>query len=298
MAGRTIREHDLHAPDGRVLHVTDAGPEGGRPILVHHGSPGSGLLYEPWIIDAEAHGTRLLSYDRPGYGGSTAHPDRTVADAATDVAAIAQALGIRRLATWGVSGGGPHALACGALLPELIVGAASLAAVAPFAAEGLDWLDGMGEENVAEFGATLEGRAAIESLTAAAAEEILAATPETIADSIRTLLSPVDAAALSGEYAAWLHADMVHGLSGSIDGWVDDDLVFVRPWGFDPGTIRVPVLLWQGEEDRFVPAAHGRWLAARIPGVEAHLSPDDGHLTLMTRRVPEVHAWLLALTGW
>lgn len=241
---------------------------------------------------------RLLGYDRPGYGGSTAHPDRIVADAAADVATIAGALGIRRLATWGVSGGGPHALACGALLPDLIVAAASLAAVAPYAAEGLDWLDGMGEENVTEFRRTLEGRAVIEPQTAASAAEILAATPETVADSMRALLSSVDAAPISGDYAAWFHAGMQEGLGGSIDGWIDDDLLFVRPWGFDVGAIRVPVMLWQGDQDRFVPPAHGRWLAARIPGVEAHLSPVDGHLTLMTHRVPEVHAWLLTRPGW
>ena len=293
-----LREHDVPTPDGRVVHVVEAGSADGRVIVVQHGSPGSSHLFQPWIDDAIARGARILAFDRSGYGRSSPDRDRSVGRVAGDVAAIASALGIRRLATWGISGGGPHALAAAALLPDLVVGAASLAACAPYPADGLDWLAGMGEGNVEEFGATLEGRAATEPLAAKAAEGILASSPAAIADEMRTLLSPVDAAAIDGAFAEWMFEDMRAGLATGIDGWVDDDLAFVQPWGFDVRSIRVPVLLWQGEQDRFVPPGHGRWLAGRIPGVEAHLSPDDGHLTLMTRRIPEVHAWLLALPGW
>ena len=123
-------------PDGRTLTVYELGDPSGPAVLVHHGTPGDGLPFAPWVQDAVRRGIRLLSYDRPGYGASTAHHGRRIADAAEDAAAIADALGIGRFATWGISGGAPHALACAALLPERVVAAASLAALAPFDAEG------------------------------------------------------------------------------------------------------------------------------------------------------------------
>src|SRR5690348_5574117 len=140
-------------PDGRTLRVHEAGAAEGPVVLVHQGTPMSGRLYEPHMRDAEKRGIRLLAYDRPGYGGSSPAPDRSVADAAADSAALADALGIERFAVWGISGGGPHALACAAQLPDRVVATASLASVAPIDAEGLDWLAGMGEMNLEEFAA-------------------------------------------------------------------------------------------------------------------------------------------------
>ena len=125
-AQRTVR-----APDGRTLAIEEAGDPGGRPVLVHNGTPNSRHLYGPAAADAAARGLRLIGYDRPGYGGSTPQPGRTVADCAADVRAICAGLGIDRLAMWGVSGGGPHVLACAALLPDLVTAAASLASLAP-----------------------------------------------------------------------------------------------------------------------------------------------------------------------
>ena len=140
---RTIR-----TPDGRTLAVEIDGDPAGLPVLVHAGTPNSRHLYGPNVRDAGDRGLRLIGYDRPGYGGSTPHPGRTVADCAADVRAICAALDIGRLAMWGISGGGPHVLACAALLPDLVVAAASLASEAPYGAEGLDWFDGMGQLNV------------------------------------------------------------------------------------------------------------------------------------------------------
>jgi pimeloyl-ACP methyl ester carboxylesterase len=287
-----IREHRVPV-NGRTLAVLEAGDESGPAVLAIHGTPGSGLLWRGLVEDAEARGMRLLAYDRPGYGGSDPHPGRIVADAARDVAAIADALGIDRLAVEGGSGGGPHTLACAALLPDRVVAAASLAGVAPYPADGLDWLDGMGQDNLDEFAAALAGRESLERFLRKQADAMLAANPEAIADALRSLLSPPDAAVLTGEYAEYLAEATRRAIGERLDGWIHDDFVFVNPWGFELDEIQVPVQLLHGAQDRFVPIAHGEWLAERIPGVEAHLSAEDGHLTIQLARIGDVHAWLL-----
>jgi pimeloyl-ACP methyl ester carboxylesterase len=287
-----IREHRVPV-DGRTLAVLEAGDESGRAVVAIHGTPGSGLPWRGLVEDAEARGIRLLAYDRPGYGGSDPHPGRTVADAAGDVVAIGDALGIDRFAVEGGSGGGPHTLACAALLSDRVVAAASLAGVAPYPAEGLDWLDGMGQDNLDEFAATLAGRETLERYLRKQADALLDAEPDAIADTLRSLLSPPDAAVLTGEFAEYLAESTRRAIGERLDGWIDDDFVFMNPWGFELDEIRVPVQLLHGAQDRFVPIAHGEWLAERIPGVDAHLSAEDGHLTIQLARIGDVHAWLL-----
>ncbi|HXY85895.1 MAG TPA: alpha/beta hydrolase [Gaiellaceae bacterium] len=288
---RLMRE--VTTSDGRTLRVYEGGDPAGKPVFLHNGTPSGGLQYPPAADDARGRGIRLISYDRPGYAGSTSKPGRTVADAAADVATIADALGVDRFATWGISGGGPHSLACAALLSDRVVAAASLAGVAPIDAEGLDWTEGMGEENLEEFAATQAGQEALESFLEPRAKALGALGTQGLATMLQTLLTPVDAAVFTGDVAEYLSAAMASAIEERVDGWRDDDLAFDNPWGFAVEEIRVPVLLWHGEHDLFVPISHGRWLAERIPGVDARLSPDDGHITLGTRRVPEVHAWLL-----
>lgn len=287
------REHDVPGPGGRTLHVLDAGPAGGTPVFFHNGTPGAAGLHPSWVEDAEKRDIRLLSYDRPGYGESPPAEGRTVGDAAADTAAVADALGIDRFFVWGVSGGGPHTLACAALLPDRVAAAASLASVTPYPVEGLDWLEGMGEDNHVEFGAALEGRETLEPLLEEWAAELRTADAQGLAEQFRSLLSPVDLEVLTGELAAFMVAEVKRSIENGIAGWRDDDFAFTKPWGFDVEDIAVPVLLLHGATDRFVPISHGQWLAERIPDVEARLLPDDGHLTLIARRVPEVHAWLL-----
>jgi pimeloyl-ACP methyl ester carboxylesterase len=285
--------HTVTTPDGRTLRVIEAGVDGGTPVVVHYGTPQGALPWSRAVADAVERGARLISYDRPGYGGSTSRPGRSVGDCAADVVAIADALGIERFVTWGVSGGGPHALACAALLGDRVAAAASLAGVAPFGADGLDWLAGMGELNLTEFGAAIEGAPALEAFLGAVSPDVRNATPEALADELSTLLSPVDADAMTGDLAEWMVANGDDALAPGVEGWRDDDLAFAADWGFDLDAIGVPVLIWHGRQDRFVPTAHGEWLAARIAGAEARITDDDGHLTLYERRVGDVHDWLL-----
>jgi pimeloyl-ACP methyl ester carboxylesterase len=287
-----VPEHEVRARDGCTLRVREAGDLHGDPVFVHHGTPASGLLFDPWVDDARARGLRLVSQDRPGYGGSDRQPGRTIADVAGDVNDIADHLGIERYATWGVSGGGPHALACAALAGGRCIAAAALASVAPHDGEGLDFTAGMGESNVHEFSLAQDGRRdALVEFIEQNAQLLLAAAPEEIFDGLSSLLSDVDKAVITDEFARFLYDSIHHGIDASIDGWLDDDMVFVTGWGFNLADIDIPVLVYQGRQDRMVPYAHGEWLAERIPIAEARLS-EEGHLTLLLDRVSDTHAWL------
>jgi pimeloyl-ACP methyl ester carboxylesterase len=287
-----VTERKVETLDGRILAVQESGDPSGRPVLVHMGTPNSRHLYGPTAADAAARGLRLISYDRPGYGGSTPQPGRSHADCAADVRTICAALGIDRLGIWGISGGGAHALACAALLPDLAVGVASLAGLAPFGAEGLDWFDGMGQDNVDDLQLFTTDKVAAREKMDKDRDEFLAVTADDLAEAFKSLLSPTDVAVLTGELAEYLAFCGHEGLAPGTEGWWEDAGAQAGPWGFELADISVPVLLLHGRHDRFVPFGHGEWLAARIPGVEAWLLDDDGHLTLMERRVPEVHAWL------
>jgi pimeloyl-ACP methyl ester carboxylesterase len=285
---RTVR-----TSDERELSVREAGVADGIPVLVQNGTPGSSLLYAPHVADAEAKGIRLFAYDRPGYLGSTRKPGRRVADCVADIEAVCDALGVERFLTWGISGGGPHALACAAGLPDRCVAAAALAPVAPYDAEGLDFLAGMGEQNIEEFNAILEGEERHREVLERDRAEFLAATPDQLVEVWQSLLGPADREVATSRLASYLLETLREATEASLDGWFDDDVAFTLPWGFELDSIRIPVLHWHGEQDRFVPPAHAVWLAERIPGVESRLTREDGHLTLGERRVPEVHDWLL-----
>jgi pimeloyl-ACP methyl ester carboxylesterase len=283
---------ELRTPDGRTLEYMEAGEPGGPVLLAHHGTPGSGRFHRAEVEGAERLGARLVSYNRPGYAGSTPQPDRSVADAAADVAALLDALGADRFATYGVSGGGPHALACAALLPERCAAAATVAGVGPNDAPDLEFMAGMGSGNVEEFGMAIEGRERLEPFLRDEAEGLSSVTPEQLREAAAPFLSAVDAAALTGELAEHMHATISEGLAPGIAGWADDDLAFVKAWGFDVGAITVPVSVWQGEQDLMVPGTHGRWLAEHVAGAEPHMPAQEGHLTLFANRIGEIQAWL------
>jgi pimeloyl-ACP methyl ester carboxylesterase len=290
----TAVERDVHLGDGRTLRVREDGDLRGSPVFSFHGTPGSRLLYPKHVQDAARRGLRLIGYDRPGYGGSTPKPGRRMVEAAGDVAAIADALGLDRFALWGHSGGGGPALACAAALPRRVVAAASLAGTAPFPAEGIRWYDGMGELNVSDFKLMMSDRTAWEARLAHDAQEMKEASTEQLGEFLSSLISDVDRGALTVQLGEFLQEQVREGLRGGYEGLKEDNLLGAEPWGFEFSSIRVPLQLWHGAHDRFVPFSHGQWLAARLPHAEIHLEPNEGHLSLYERRIPEVHAWLAA----
>jgi pimeloyl-ACP methyl ester carboxylesterase len=287
---------DLVLADGRTLDLRLAGPDGAPTLIHHHGSPGSGVF--PGDVGAAAleRGMRLVSWSRPGYSTSSRRAGRRIADDVTDAAAVLDHLGIESAYAIGSSGGGPHVLACAALLPRRFRAVASVAGVAPYVeSQGtLDWLAGMGQDNRDEFSASLEGEAAARAYLDPLGEELRTVEAGGIVAAMASLLPQVDRSHLAGAFGDFLALSFREAVAVSIDGWVDDDLAFCRPWGFDLSSIEVPVTVWQGTEDLMVPFAHGEWLAAAVPGSRARLIPGDGHLSIVVGRAEEIVDDLLA----
>jgi pimeloyl-ACP methyl ester carboxylesterase len=267
-------------PDGRALEVEISGPDDGEVLLFHHGTPGASAQFGGMADEVHTRGLRLVTWSRAGYGASTRRAGRDVASEVADALAVLDHVGADTCFAAGWSGGGPHALACGALAPGRVRGVLCLAGVAPYDAEGLAFLDGMGQENHDEFGAALQGEETLRAYLDAARPELLAITADEIVGQLETLLPPVDRASLTGEFGDFLAGEFRQSVAVSVDGWLDDDLAFTRPWGFDLSAIAVPVHVWQGTDDLMVPIAHGRWLADHVPTAVVHLEEGQGHLSL------------------
>ena len=266
--------------DGRSLDLDVSGPEDGIPLVFHHGTPGSVRQFRAIQRAAHERGLRLVTFSRPGYGASTRQPGRRVVDAVADVAAVLAHLGTPRCLVAGWSGGGPHALATGARLPEQVAGILCIAGVAPYDAEGLNFLEGMGQQNIDEFGLALQGEEAIRPSHEAEAVGLRNTDSAGLIEGMATLLPDVDRAVLTAEFGEDLAANFAEGLRTGVDGWVDDDLAFVAPWAFSLAEIAVPAFVWQGSEDLMVPFAHGQWLAAHVPGASPRLQQAEGHLSI------------------
>jgi pimeloyl-ACP methyl ester carboxylesterase len=275
----TSRRTQLRLADGRELDVFESGPPDGQALVYHHGTPGSGVPFRAMVATANRLGLRLVTTSRPGYGDSTRHPGRSVVDVATDTGAVLDAVGAERCLVAGWSGGGPHALACAARLANRVDAALVIAGVAPYPAEGLDWLARMGEDNIAEFSRAMEGEAALRPFLDEAREQLRHATGADLVTAMNSLLPAADRALFTGEVGEDMAAIFHEGLRVGSDGWLDDDLAFVKPWGFSLAEVTVPTVLWQGTADLMVPVGHGQWLAERIPGVVAHIEDGEGHLS-------------------
>ena len=283
----------LTLPDDRLLETWISGPEDATPLVFHHGTPGSAKPPRALERAVHAHGLRYVALSRPGYATSTRLPGRSVVDVVADTAAVLASIGAERSYVAGWSGGGPHALACGARLPQAIA-TLVIAGVAPAGLTDLDFLTGMGQDNIDEFGAAFVGETDLRAYLDTQRPELLHATAGQVIESMATLLPPVDRTALTDEFGTDMATSFGDALQVSVDGWLDDDLAFVADWGFALDEIASPVHLWQGDQDLMVPFAHGRWLAAHVPGVTPHLLPGEGHLSLTLGAVDRMLDGLLA----
>jgi pimeloyl-ACP methyl ester carboxylesterase len=283
------------APDERTLTFAEWGDPHGYPVFALHGTPNSRFARhyeESKYVEA---GARVITYDRPGYGGSDRHRGRRVVDCVGDVAAIADELGIDRFAVMGGSGGGPHALAVAARMPERAGRATCSVGPAPFDAEGLDWLEGMDPLNVKELEWARQGEEVLvpelEREAAEALERIAVDPSKILGDEWG--LSEADRAELARpERGEIIRQDTREAMRQGVWGWVDDDLALVSPWGFDVAEIRIPTRIVYGATDVLVPAQHGEWLARNVPNAEVVVEEELGHLA-GPDRVTERLAWLL-----
>ncbi|MEV0481528.1 alpha/beta hydrolase [Streptomyces sp. NPDC050508] len=277
---------------GRRLRVEVSGDPQGHPVFLLHGMPGSRVGPRPRPMYLYQRGARLITFDRPGYGGSDRRPGRRVVDVVEDVAAVADALELDRFAVAGRSGGAPHALACAALLPGRVTRAAALVCLAPRDAEGLDWFAGMTPFNVRDFHAAFTDpeRYAAGIIPRSAA---IRSNPARLLEELRSDLTDEDRLIVSdNSIRSMLLRNYHEALRTSPYGWIDDAIALTSPWGFDPAHIRVPVMLWHGAKDVFTPASHFSWLAARIPRARAVLEPKAAHFAAL-RALPDVLDWLL-----
>jgi pimeloyl-ACP methyl ester carboxylesterase len=282
------REDTITTRDGRILAYVERGEKDAPTIVHHHGTPGSRLTRHP---DAAVYdGLHVVTYDRPGYGRSDPQRGRRVASAAADVEDLADALGLERFAVLGVSGGGPHALACAALLGNRITRAATLVGGAPADNPDFDFLEGMADLNIREFGAARESQEVLEAYLAPEVEK-LGRDPDALLDMLAAELPESDRAIMrQPETRAVMRASFVESARQGSRGWADDDLAFVRPWGFELEQVAVDVRLWQGGLDVLVPRAHAEYMAGRLPHSSIQMVPGAGHLIFALYR--PAYEWL------
>ena len=283
----------IQLADGRTLEAVDEGDPDGTVVVFHHGSPGAAVPFEPFDRAAAERGIRLVTISRAGFGDSSRDEGRSVASAAGDVAALADHLGADRFLTMGWSGGGPHALACAALLPDRVRAAATIAGVAPYDAQGLDWTAGMGENNQIEYPLAASDPDELLRWMRPHVEALSAIEPNEIVSELRSLISEVDEAEVTGALGELMATSFHRAFRAGPWGWFDDDLAFVRPWGFELSSIGVPVSVWQGQQDLMVPFAHGEWLIEHVPTARSRLRPEHGHLSLAVGSIGEIFDDLL-----
>ena len=274
--------------DGRELEIADNGINSESAIVFHHGTPGHASSWTDWLESAATAGIRAIAYSRAGYGTSDRNPGRSVINVNSDIAQVLDAKNITKFVSIGWSGGGPHCLAN--TFEPRNVGAISLAGVGAFGVDDLDFLEGMGPENHDEFGAALKGEAVIDQWMNDNAGPMKSVTGSDIIEAFGGLIGDADKAVLEGGEADAMAASMRSALAVSFDGWIDDDLVFVKKWGFELESITKPVFLWQGDDDFMVPHAHSYWLEKHIPTATLTFKPGEGHISIGVKYRAEILA--------
>jgi len=285
--------HTVAAADGRTLAVAECGDPDGFPVFWLHGTPGSRFAGQGFASSYADVGARVITYDRPGYGGSDRFRGRRIVDCVADVSAIADSLGIERFAVNGVSWGGPHSLAVAAGLPERVTRAACVAGPAPFGMPAFDWFADMDAVNVEEIGWALDG----EDVLAREIERMATAWLERVnndpSEAGEVEFSEADRAEMERpEQQEMIRRMLNEAFRHGVWGYVDDALCVVQSWGFDVTEIRVPARIDYGLTDVLVPRQHGEWLAQNVPNAEAVIDEQGGHFPA-PNRVTERFGWLV-----
>lgn len=282
------RASTVHLPDGRSLAYEEFGAPRGRPLFFFHGTPSSRLFRHPVGSTAAPAGIRLITVDRPGYGGSDPKPGRELQDWADDIQVLADHLRLSHFAIAGMSGGGPHALVCASRMPDRVTTVGLLGSVAPL--DVRQFTEGMNSLN--------SGALALARRSPQALQHVLRPPsrwfrrhPRALVCLSRRLFSEADQVILSRpEVLSIVLADIPEGLANRGQGLVDDIMVLARPWPISMSSISVPVRLWHGTSDKNVPVLHGQRLADKLPYCNATFFPGEGHLLMFDH-------WLSVVTA-
>lgn len=272
--------------DGRTLDLLDNHHKSESAVLFHHGTPGNSTTWSQWVGEFSGDSVRAIAASRPGYGQSDRSAGRKVVDVVNDLSQLLDQFEIEKFVSVGWSGGGPHALAMS--LDKRCAGVITLAGVGKYDQSDLDFLDGMGPENIEEFGVALQGEESLRSWMNANALGMQQVTGPGLREAFGGLVGRADKEVLAGDFAEEMAAGMRRALSRGFDGWIDDDLAFIQEWGFDLSGITVPVQVWQGDDDFMVPHSHSRWLASNIPNAELKFVPENGHISLVVNYREEI----------
>ena len=264
--------------DGRELQYLDNAATSGSAVVFHHGTPGHSSMWNSWLAQLANDGIKAIAISRPGYGTSSRQSNREVFSITSDISELLNSFSVKKFVSIGWSGGGPHSLAT--TFEPRNVGAITLAGVGAYGVSDLNFLEGMGQENHDEFGAALSGESSVRNWLIENASAMQKVSGDEIREAFGGLIGVADKAVLEGAYAEEMAASMRAGIEESFDGWIDDDIAFIKHWGFDLAKINKPVHLWQGDDDFMVPHAHSKWLEKHIPNSQLRFIPGEGHISL------------------
>ena len=285
---------DFKLADGRNLDLLIGAGSSQTAIIFHHGTPSCANIWKPWVEHFEKLGIRSIAYSRAGYYTSDRKVGRDIVSVNSDIAEVLDHFSIDSFVAVGWSGGGPHALA--STLDPRCKSAVVLAGVGMYDQPDLDFLAGMGEENLDEFGHALKGEAELSKWMEANASAYKTITGEELRNSVGTLYSESDIITMQRkDYSDGLAEVYRRSLEVSYSGWIDDDIAFAKDWGFTLDQVKVPVAIFQGDEDLMVPGSHGRWLHNHLPHSTLRMLKGQGHLSFFSASQAEILGFLLGV---